>query len=457
MGLRDIVLLIAIYGSIPFILRKPFVGVLVWYWLSLMNPHRISWTLENQPFAYVIALTTLISLLIAKNEKKEIPWTPITITLALYWAWMLVTTVFALYPQLAWHQWDKVWKIMLTTFAAMLLLNSKQRIVALTAVSAFSVGFYGFKGGFFTLATGGSNRVWGPPGSFLGGNNEVGLALVMTVPLLFFLRTLSPAKAYRSILLAGIILCVFAILGTQSRGAFLGVAAIGLFLALKSPRRLQYLLLIALLTPTAFLFMPDSWHERMATIETYQQDGSAMGRLTAWHMAYNSALERPFGGGFEMFKPPTYLMYLPEAGGRGTDAHSIYFETLGEHGFIGLGLFLALGIFAWRTCSGIIRQTRDLPDMVWMRNLAAMLQVSLVGYAVSGAFLGLSYFDYYYALLAIIVGMRLILDRHSPQPDAASVEKPLVALSKKQLNVGARARGRERPVAAFVRRWYQSL
>jgi len=194
MGLRDIVLLIAIYGSIPFILRKPFVGVLVWYWLSLMNPHRISWTLENQPFAYVIALTTLISLLIAKNEKKEIPWTPITITLALYWAWMLVTTVFALYPQLAWHQWDKVWKIMLTTFAAMLLLNSKQRIVALTAVSALSVGFYGFKGGFFTLATGGSNRVWGPPGSFLCGNNEVGLALVMTVPLLFFLRTLSPSK-----------------------------------------------------------------------------------------------------------------------------------------------------------------------------------------------------------------------------------------------------------------------
>jgi probable O-glycosylation ligase (exosortase A-associated) len=174
-------------------------------------------------------------------------------------------------------------------------------------------------------------------------------------------------------------------------------------------------------------------------------------------MAYNSALDRPFGGGFEMFKPATYLMYLPEAGGRRTDAHSIYFETLGEHGFIGLGLFLALGIFAWRTCSGIIRQTRDLPDMVWMRNLAAMLQVSLVGYAVSGAFLGLSYFDYYYALLAIIVGMRLILDRHSPQPDAASVEKPLVALSKKQLNVGARARGRERPVAAFVRRWYQSL
>ncbi len=116
MGLRDIVLLITIYGSIPFILRKPFLGVLVWYWLSLMNPHLISWTLTRQPFAQIIALAMLGSLLISRTEKKQIPATPITITLAVFWFWMLVTTIFSFYPQLAWGQWDKVWKIFLTTY-----------------------------------------------------------------------------------------------------------------------------------------------------------------------------------------------------------------------------------------------------------------------------------------------------------------------------------------------------
>ena len=96
MGLRDLALLIIIYGSMPLILRKPFIGVLIWYWLSLMNPHRISWTLMNQPFAEMIVLTWLFGLLIAQNEKKQIPVSPITITLGLFWFWMLIYDIFCI-------------------------------------------------------------------------------------------------------------------------------------------------------------------------------------------------------------------------------------------------------------------------------------------------------------------------------------------------------------------------
>jgi putative inorganic carbon (HCO3(-)) transporter len=132
--------------------------------------------------------------------------------------------------------------------------------------------------------------------------------------------------------------------------------------------------------------MPETWHERMATITDYQTDDSAMGRIMAWRMAFNLAMHRPLGGGFQTFRPSAYLMYLPEVGARRTDAHSVYFELMAEQGFIGLGLFLALGIFTFFTCGKIARRTRRSPEDAWMNELARMLQVSFVGYAAAGAF-----------------------------------------------------------------------
>jgi probable O-glycosylation ligase (exosortase A-associated) len=211
----------------------------------------------------------------------------------------------------------------------------------------------------------------------------------------------------------------FAILGTQSRGAFVGVIAMGLYMAMKSRQKVGYILLVLFLAPVGFLFMPEAWHERMASIADYQSDGSAMGRIMAWHMALNLASDRLTGGGFEVFRPTTYLIYLPEVGGRKTDAHSIYFEVIGEHGFIGLAIFLLLGILALRMCKRIMKQCTPYPDMVWMVNLAAMMQVSLVGYAVAGAFLGLAYFNYYYALIAIVVGMSTVTKKRFAEEASA--------------------------------------
>ena len=85
------------------------------------------------------------------------------------------------------------------------------------------------------------------------------------------------------------------------------------------------------------------------------------------------------------------------------DAHSIYFEVLGEHGFVGLALYLALGWFAWRSCTQVRREAKSRPGGLWLADLVRMLQVSLVGYASSGAFLGLAYFDLYYHLVALVV------------------------------------------------------
>jgi probable O-glycosylation ligase (exosortase A-associated) len=168
--------------------------------------------------------------------------------------------------------------------------------------------------------------------------------------------------------------------------------------------------------------MPQKWFERMETIRNYREDQSAMGRINAWGFAYNLARDRPFvGGGYEAFRAELFAYYAPDPEDV-HDAHSIYFEVLGEHGFVGLFLFLGLGLLVWRSCSWIRRQARGDPELEGFSDLARMTQVSLVGYAVGGAFLGLAYFDLYYNLVGIVILAKTMVGEHLRRKAASTAE-----------------------------------
>jgi probable O-glycosylation ligase (exosortase A-associated) len=323
---------------------------------------------------------------------------------------MFLTTLVAVYPPLAWQEWDKVWKIQLMTYVTMMVMTTRERVHAMVWIIALSIGFYGFKGGIFTLLTGGAYAVYGPGGSFISGNNEIGLALIVTVPLIRYLQLTTQQQWLRTGLLVTMVLCLISIIGTQSRGALVGLAAMSLFLVAKSRKKFFLIVVLAISIPMIISFMPDTWHARMHTIETYEEDQSAQGRLNAWSMAFNLAKDRILGAGYDCFRPALFRLYAPNPYNV-HDAHSIYFEVLGEHGFIGLFLFGLLGLASWKRAAWIIKRTRENPELKWMSDLAAMLQASLVGYGTAGAFLGLAYFDLYYNLIAILVICKVILDR----------------------------------------------
>jgi probable O-glycosylation ligase (exosortase A-associated) len=405
---RDIAVTLAVFGSLPFILWRPWLGVLVFAWLGFMNPHRMAWGFSTtMPFAMIVALTTLVGMLISR-EPKKIPWTRESVVLLCLILWMVFTTFFAIYPALAWVQLEKVVKIQLMIFVAMMLITTRERLHWFVVVIALSIGFYGVKGGIFTIIHGGVHRVMGPPGTFIGGNNEIGLALAMTVPLLYYMVRYTRSKLLRLALVAAMILTAIAAIGTQSRGALLGVAGMGVFLWLKSRQKFWIALIMAVSAFAIVQLMPESWYARIRTIETYDQDASALGRINAWKMAFNLASQRFTGGGFETFRPEVFAIYAPEPT-RVHDAHSVFFEILGEHGFVGLALFLTLGLFTWFTASRITKLAEKAESTRWLGDLCRMVQVSMVAYAAAGAFLGLGYFDYYYSLIVIVIAARGIL------------------------------------------------
>lgn len=400
--MRDLLVTGIIFGLLPFIFKRPWVGILLWSWLGYMNPHRQAWGFAYDfPFAFVVGIVTIVAYFFSR-EKKEMIWSRETITLLIFVGWMVVTTFFSLYPDQAWAQLDKVWKIQLMILLTALIIKDRLQLHWMVWVVALSLGFYGVKGGIFTILHGGAFRVHGPAGTFIGENNEIALALVMTIPLIRYLHLQETRKWVRVGLAGAMVLTGIAAIGSQSRGALLAMLAIGLFLWIKSRNKIVTGTYIFIAVAIIGAVMPQEWYDRMNTIQDYQQDNSALGRINAWHTAFNVASARITGGGFETFSAPTFRQFAPDPWDV-HDVHSIYFEQIGEQGFIGLFLFILLGLFAWLRARQVIQACKSNPDTKWAADLAAMIQVSLVGYATGGAFLGLSYFDLPYHLMIMVL------------------------------------------------------
>jgi probable O-glycosylation ligase (exosortase A-associated) len=418
-AMRDILVTLIVFASLPLIIKHPVNGVLMWIWISVMNPHTQGWGFATTfPFAQIIAVITLFSL-VTSRVPKSLPTGGITFALLAMVLWMNVTTLFAIFPAASQVQLAKVMKIMLMSLVTMVVIRRREDVHRMIWVLVISLGYYGVKGGIFTVREGGNFRVWGPIGTFIGGNNEIALALIVAIPLMRYLQLSTSQRWVKHALTATMLLSGMAALGSYSRGALLAIAAMLVLMWLKSHQKMLGALFMLMCAPLALLYMPERWTERMDSITDYEADSSAMGRINAWHMAYNLAKDRFFGGGFEIAEPSVFYLYAPNPTAVHA-AHSIYFQALGEHGFIGLALYLLLGVLTWRSASWIVRNASSDPELRWASNLAKMIQSSLIGFAVGGAFLSLLYFDVPYYLMAAIVALRALTAQHlaarKPEP-----------------------------------------
>ena len=411
--MRDIVVASIIFGSLPFILRKPYVGVLMWAWIGYMNPHRLTWGFAyNFPFAEIVGGTTILSVLISK-ESKRFPVDSLTVVWLIFLVWMGITTLFAIYPESAATQYEKILKIQLMTFFVLMIMGTKERLNALMWVTALSIAFFGVKGGIFTILSGGGSKVYGPAGSFIADNNSMALALLMIMPLLYYLRLYEKRMWIRHALAASMVLCFASTLGSQSRGAFLAIFCVSGMLWMKAKQKVFLGVALMAILSVGFTLMPNSWHKRMDTIETYKQDASAMGRINAWWYSFNVANDRLTGGGLNSWSEKTFAKWAPDPKSVHA-AHSIYFSVLGDHGWPGLVMFMAILLMAWRKGSMTIRQCKNREDLLWAADMARMIQVSMVAYLTGGAFLSLSYFDLPWQMIAMLMLLqRIVIQEHN--------------------------------------------
>ena len=422
--MRDIAVTAFILASLPFILRRPQLGVLMYVWISVMNPHRLAWGFAyDWPFALIVAVTTLAGVMLSR-EAKWPQMNSLLLALLLFIAWLGVTTVAALHPDEAYSRWIDVMKTQLMALLIPVLFHKKEDVRLLVWVIALSIGYYGAKGGIFTMLTGGEWRVYGPMNSYIADNNAIGLAIVMAIPLLYYLHMTTTFRYVRWLLAGMMLLCSVGVLGSYSRGALVGVCAMSVFLWWKGRHKIAILIALAVAAPVGLTLMPEKWYDRMDTIRNYEQDASANMRLNSWQTMLNLAKDRPItGGGFEAGSRDVYEKYAPDPSRPPQTAHSIYFQALGEHGVVGLALYLWILAGAWLKCAGLMRAASIRPQIAWAGELGRMLQVTLVGFAVGGAFLSLINFDVPYYLVAIILATAALVRR---EKEAAVAPKPVV-------------------------------
>jgi len=413
---RDILLFCVILWLVLVSLRRPWHGILAWYWIAYFVPHGLTWGfMRTFPVALLVGGATLVGFLFAK-DRKPLPRTATTFFLLACVAHFTLTTIFAFNPALAWVKWERVMKILLMTFVTMSLFQDRTRLRWLYMVPALGLGFYGFKGALWVLRTGGGggsveagaegNRVFGPDGSFFADANAIGPALCMILPILLYLSREEERPWLKRIFQLAFGLSVASVIFTFSRGAFLGLAVIGSVLIWRSPWRMRFATGVLVIGLLAAPLAPERLWMRISSITDQEsdetRDTSTVGRLQSFETAWNVAVNNPFtGAGFwALWNPDVWNMYYGPDYRKAFDAHSIYFEVLSEHGLFGFGLYMGALVSTLLTLRRLRKRWRSHPEHGYLSRYAEMTQLSLYPFIVCGAFIPYAYFDLYFLLLA---------------------------------------------------------
>jgi putative inorganic carbon (HCO3(-)) transporter len=409
--MNDLPILLALLAVAWCAWRQPWVGVLGLVFVSVMHPqgYATGW-LRGTP-AY-LAIGVVVGLCAVRQfvVARRLP--------VLFWDWrfavaallavhMVVSTWLGIIPDVKWGVLADIGKMLPMLVLVLLLIDDREKLWYLLLTIALSIAVVVIKGGFWAVATGFENRVYGPPGSQYGDNNGFAVATAMAIPLLALWLRQVQGRVLKW-LLAGLIGLAFAAaLSSWSRGGLLCVAVVATLLVWHSRHRGLGLLLLSLVIGVFLFAVPDAWFDRMQTLLAPAQDDSAASRLEVWRLGWDYALAHPwFGSGIGGW----FYLSLPTGGFRAW--HSAYVQVAAEHGLFGLLLWCALLFGSVVDLSLSMRQARRRRHP-WLGHQAAMLRASLAAYAVGSAFLSIAFWELLFLLIVASILTRRVAHREA--------------------------------------------
>ena len=420
--MRDLLLVCLLPLMLYAMVQRPFIAAGMWLWTALFFPN--GWVYG---FASVVRYNLLFAAVaivayLAYKHKPKIQLGGIGALVLLFFVWTTISSATTIgNPEVVWEMWNRFSKVVMLFLFVLLAVKDKLHLDFMLWCVALSVGFYADLEALKYLASAGGHNIVGMPGHVLGDRNELSVAFVMTLPLCYYLYVEygKQSRMLNIALLGTMAMLVIGVIGTMSRGGFIAMTVLAGYMYVKSDRKVLLTILFIALGIGLSYVVSASWSERIDTIQTADSDASFMGRVVAWKLSFIMAMEHPFfGGGFkaiqyfpvwsdlsrDFFSYPWFYTgnALPNTT-VGRAAHSIYFQVLGDHGFVGLGLYLACLAGAFFKAGKVARRAKrgGAPD--WVRNLATMIQLSIFAFALGGAALSFAYFDLIFSLFALVV------------------------------------------------------
>ena len=215
-------------------------------------------------------------------------------------------------------------------------------------------------------------------------------------------------------------LCIIAVLGTHSRGGFIGLLVVGGYYWFRSNHKFLVTSGILIVTGIAALYLSQDWYSRMNTIETATEDNSFITRLNSWKVHTLLAMDRPLlGGGFKTgsygyiwqekaqeFDKLDFIETPLPSDDSGWAAHSIYFQVLGDHGVLGLVIYLTIMASCFFRLGWVANIVGPLGEAHrWRVHLARMLQLTIIAYGSAGAAVSLAYLEFFWAIIGISISL----------------------------------------------------
>jgi probable O-glycosylation ligase (exosortase A-associated) len=274
------------------------------------------------------------------------------------------------------------------------LVKTEEQLYHLFLVIALSFGAVGLKFGLWALLQGGAYLGAGYAGL---NNNDLAIALVMSIPFCWYARCRVTSKVLHSLLLLVAFASVSAVIMTNSRGASLALLTTVLLLIKRSKRRIGVVLLVLVMLGPALYLFSDHYSARMATLKDPASEASAHSRLVLWQAAFEVWKDHPWVGvGFgntnfqalenEYLETPMNLK-----------AHETYLQVLVDSGVFALLSFgyLLFGTIVRLGRSGMLCE-RSCPRLQFYPYALQTSLIALAQYGLSG---GRERYDFLYFTL----------------------------------------------------------
>lgn len=429
--MRDLVLLGLLPILIYYAIRKPFIGLSIWLWTSLVPIQTWAYggTATSIRWNLIFALCTIIGYVFMRNKPK-VKFNGIFFSMILLLVLATISSIFHQGFDLhVWDRWNTFLKSIIFFVFVFLIVEKKIHVEALMWACVLSVTATAAKQGFKVIFSGGGHVVYGMSSTF-NDNNLSAFATLICIPLILYLISIyKDTFLFKWGLIGAVGVSVIFILGSDSRGGLIGLLVLAGFFFLKSNKKGALIIGFLIVGSVGLSLMDASWFERMNTITEAAEDTSFMGRVIAWKLAILMAINDPLtGGGFDAVAyEPTWTALMSQWNmlsfietpypQRGHVAHSIYFQVLGDLGIVGFVLFFSIIWKAFRVMSQLAKNND------WTGEVVIYIKLSIICFLIAGAALSVAYNEIMFMIVGLACAMVSKINTNNFLTDQAIMSK----------------------------------
>ena len=378
----------------------------VYLFLEYVRPQTLYPVIDILPYAQIVILFSLF--LLYTRKQQALVHNVANRLLLLFFLVVVLSSVFAFSPGASFERMPEFIAWLLAYLLIINVVNTEKRFLVFMLMFLLynlKMAQFSFRG-WAAIGFGfGKDGTGGGPGWFRN-SGEFGIEMCLFFPLAvwFWLSLKDYWPAWKKTFFALMpLLALSGMVSSSSRGAIVGGAAVLVWMLLKSRRRLLAAVVIGF---TAFGLYASLPGEQVVRFEQAGEDRTSITRTERWHKGLQMAQMYPIlGVGYANWSVADRKIF----DGTGDFCHNIFIECMSELGYSGLLVFVLLILYTFvnnhRTRMLLRLHNREQGFLFAM---AHGLDGALIGYLVSGFFVTVLFYPYFWINLAMTVAVNNI-------------------------------------------------